>query len=310
METKTFPEWDYEEGEYSAEAEAGVRQYDGRSDSEFLRFERFFGIIPTVYARGYQKGVRNKNCIERRTTRHGRMMTTHVTDEINRMHAGKDLTGRIYDRRISVYEKTVKKNKVLGVLNDLSGSTRQGVDHQFTRADLIKFAATGFGRITQSLGFHQMAYGFHSRGDLTVLERYKSLEEEWDDTIERRICSTDENLISDYPQNNDGTAVRLMNEMMLDTGFNERYIIMLTDGEPWNDNTHYQHDYAHKDTAKAMEEGFAQGLRYIYLTINPGNTSGFFDSIKQYAFMAKQFRRMKDVVEGFSQVYQYLKLTT
>lgn len=310
MDMKAFPEWDFRDCGYSAQARAAVREFDESSIDEFLRFERFFGLIPAVYARGYVTGVRHKNSLERRTRRFGKMMTSHVTDEIVRLHSGKDATGRIYDRRVGVREREHKKDRVIAVLDDLSGSTMRDVDYEFTRADLIKFAATGFGRLTEQLGYHQMVYGFHSEDDLTVLEQYKGLNEPWDEGIEKRICATDHGLIHSFPQNNDGTAVRMTNELMLDTAFSEKYVIMLTDGEPHNDDTHYEGRYAYADTAKAMEEGFAQGLKYIYLTINPGDTREFMDQIKGYAFLAKQFRRMRDVVEGFSQVYQYLKITT
>ncbi|MCD6464315.1 VWA domain-containing protein, partial [Candidatus Woesearchaeota archaeon] len=75
--------------------------------------------------------------------------------------------------------------------------------------------------------------------------------------------------------NRDGAAIRWTTKKILEevSDDKERYLIILSDGEPWHDGTEYVDKYALEDTKKAIEEAREKGIKVIYILVYYSDTA-------------------------------------
>lgn len=305
-----YPEWDYNDRAYSRQSSVKVREFTDRDPRALQRFEENFGNMSWILARSLGRFRARRKVLERRTNHGGKLNTRYVQDELLRLHAGKDLTQKVYDRRVNPKRQKLKTGMSTGLLLDQSGSTRYDTPDDYRRIDLIKYAALTLGRGISNFDEDFFAYAFHTHrsADPTILEELKSETEEWNTGIEERIAALEHTAGTDYFDNKDGAAIRFANERILQSPFRQKYLFLVTDGNPHTDHEYYKGDYAFEDTAKAMEEGKRDGVNYIYLTINPDSDADYFLSkINHTTQFCKRFSRMKDVVEGLTVVYEQLR---
>ena len=118
-----FQEWDYRSKEYNRKSTIEVNTPKRTNYSEVQRFEKDFGIIPTVLKYSLQGYKAPQKFLEKKTKRFGRMNPNYAIDEIIRTHNGQELTQRIYDARVNSTIIERECNSIFGVLLDMSGST-------------------------------------------------------------------------------------------------------------------------------------------------------------------------------------------
>jgi len=309
LETYKYPEWDYSERKYSRTSKVQVKEFN-KTDVKALRsFEESFGNMSWILARSLGRFRYRKKVLERRTKHSGRLNPKYVQDELIRLHSGRDLTQKVYDRRINPKRRKLKTGISTGLLMDQSGSTRYETPDGYRRIDLIKYAALTLGRGLSGLDEEFFMYSFHSSEDVhpTIMEQLKVETEEWASKIEE-IAAIDETSRTNYYNNVDGAAIRFANERIKQSPFDRKYLFLVTDGNPHTDHEYYKDDYAFQDTRKAMEEGNNDGINYIYLTINPESKADYFIScISDITAFCQRFSRMEDVVEGLTVVYESLR---
>ena len=306
MNQLKFKEWDYNTREYSRTATVKTNKPEEKSARKLQRFEKYFSLIPKVFARSLQGQKSVLKSIERRTKRIGRINLGYVQNELIRAHAGQDLTQKIYDKRNNQARLKYKNQFAIGMLLDMSGSTRFEVDNNFTRIDLIKYSTIAIGRVLNTLDEKLSVWGYHSHesSNPTIMEKLKTQDEKWDQTIEEKIAAIEHSAETKYYNNKDGAAIRYANQALLDQNNKHKYMILVTDGFPNCDDAYYQGQIAFQDTAKAMEEGFKDGIRYIYLTINPDDTNEFLSTIHSFCDFSKQFKNQKELIEGLPLAYE------
>ncbi len=307
-----FKEWDYREKDYNKKSTVEINIPNRINYSELQRFEKDFGIIPKVLEYSLQKYKPQRKLFERRTKKMGRLNPDYAIDELIRAHNGQEFTQKIYDTHNNTTIQEREITSTFGVLLDMSGSTRFEVDKSYRRIDLIKFSSLALGRILSTIDEPFFIYGFHtsSRADPTIMEEYKNLSGIWDVNTESRIAAIDHTAETSFYNNKDGAAIRFANKIMKSDTHRNRNIILVTDGFPNCDDTYYRGATAYYDTAKAMEEGIQEGIKYIYLTINPDNTEEFMGIINPFTAYSKQFKSMRDVVEGLPLAYEKIKVFT
>lgn len=303
-----FPEWDAEERRYNNKAEVIVRNPNNTDADALSRFEESFGRMSKLLAYDLGRYKSKKKMIERRTKKQGKLNPRYVADELKKAHLGQELTQKVYDRRIvkSMDEEDFD-GKIVGLLLDQSGSTRFTTSEGHRRIDLIKYSALTLGRALNAVGEKFYMYSFHSSRNVypTYMETLKGIGENWTESLEGRIAALEHTADTEEFNNVDGSAIRYINQTMQMYGKAEKVVFLLTDGNPHTDNEYYQNNFAYEDTMKAMEEGKALGIKYIYLTINPDSSADqFLGKIDHTTIFCKRYTKMSEVVEGLTRVYE------
>lgn len=311
---KEYPEWDYGERAYSRTAGVKVNKFRERDAQALASFNERYESLAIILSRGLGHFRSRRKNIERRTKKAGRINQRYVVNEFIRAQSGQELTERIYDRKTNPDQEQVKLGMSMGLLLDQSGSTRFKADsqHGYRRIDLIKFAALTIGRSISRVDDGFFVYAFHSYGDdggnPTIMEELKKEGDIWDRTIEERIAALEHTANGDWYNNKDGAAIRFANEQVLKSPFSSRFIFMVTDGSPNCDGTYYRGRTAREDTRKAMEEGNQQGIKYVYLTINPdSDAESFMELINPQTVFGRRYSRMRDIVPGLTEAYGLIK---
>jgi nitric oxide reductase activation protein len=306
---KQFNEWDFERRQYARQSRVVTKKPLTENIAQLKRFDGDFRIIPTVMSYSFKGWRAEKRMFERRSRRVGKLNTSYVIDNLAQAYKGGELSQDIYDVRNNAKMMERRHSQIYGVLFDMSGSTRFKVDDRYTRIDLIKFATLAFGRILAELDEPFFVYGYHTSRDAdpTIIEKLKTFNEGWSSTIESRIAAVDHTASTEFFNNKDGAAIRYVTEKLHTDNHAKKYVILVTDGFPNCDDTYYEGEYAFSDTAKAMEEGKADKIGYVYLTISPDDAGNFMGHISPHSIFARQFRNMNDVVEGLPLAYEILK---
>lgn len=304
-----FPEWNCDRGSYSRESTVEVQNYQDRDSAGLAKFEDRYGVMSRILSHSLGQFKAREKRIERHTKKRGRINSKYVGQELIRLHAGRDLTQKVYDRKMNPKREQEKLNMSMGILLDQSGSTRFEVSRGLRRIDLIKYSALTIGRSLSSSGDGFFIYSFHTHSSTnpTIMEKLKGREERWSSTIEERIAAIEETSHTNYYNNKDGVAIRFANAELLKMENQSRYLFLVTDGNPNCDYEYYQDSIAYQDTRKAMEEGKEKGIRYVYLTINPERAERFMSTIDDVVVFSKRYTRMNDVVEGLTLVYESIK---
>lgn len=309
---QSFQEWDTHKGKYSRIATVRVNEFDQRNPAKLREFEKQFENLAVILSRNLGRYGHRRNVMERRTKRAGRINQSYVMGELVRAHAGRDLTDKIYDRKTNPDREHNKVGISMGLLLDQSGSTRFETDSGHTRIELIKYATLVIGRSIAEVNDGFFVYAFHAwggdDGNPSIMERLKREDEPWSRTIEERIAAIEHTANGQWFNNKDGAAIRFANQEILKSPFDNRYLFMVTDGNPNCDYTHYRDSFAQEDTRKAMEEGNRAGIKYVYLTINPeSDAERFMQRINPHTVFQRRFTKMKGLVPGLTEAYEMIK---
>ncbi|MCA9459471.1 MAG: hypothetical protein KC550_02890 [Nanoarchaeota archaeon] len=305
-----FPEWDYDCEDYNKKSTIKVNQFNGQNTKWLNMYEKKFGTMTGILSRSISRFSSKKVNLEKRTKRFGRINNSYLANELANIHSGRDPSQKIYDRRVNAQRELYKNGIVLGLLLDQSGSTRFDVNDDLTRIDLIKSSALSIGQSISKIGdsFFVYFYHTHRRSNPTIMEEILREDEVWSENIEKKIAALEETSDTEYFNNKDGVAIRFMNEKLLTSPFQNKYLFILTDGTPNCDNDYYQDEYAFEDTKKALEEGKEKEIKNIYLTINPkSEAKEFMEFIRSQIRFGKVYTKMEDIVCGLTEVYEMIK---
>ncbi len=172
------------------------------------------------------------------------------------------------DPRIGIRTRLHVRDLSVTLLIDLSESTndplRSRVDGEVTVLQLAREAAALLAEALERIGDPFMLCGFDSNGRHDVeFYRFKDFDAPYDEKVQGRLAGMTGQLSTRM-----GAALRHAGHLMDQRGSQKKLIILLTDGEP-ADNDVRDPQYLRFDAKKAVEELARKGIRTFCLSLDP-----------------------------------------
>ena len=172
------------------------------------------------------------------------------------------------DPRIGIRTRLHVRDLSVTLLIDLSESTndplRSRVDGDVTVLQLAREAAALLAEALERIGDPFMLCGFDSNGRHDVeFYRFKDFDAPYDEKVQARLAGMTGQLSTRM-----GAALRHAGHLMDQRGSQKKLIILLTDGEP-ADNDVRDPQYLRFDAKKAVEELARKGVRTFCLSLDP-----------------------------------------